>query len=64
LICRANKTKTARAVNELLRLTKNLDYAITFLSLRVVDGSVAAAAIVSEILGGRATLSALPDVSD
>jgi hypothetical protein len=53
-----------RAVNELLRLTENLDYSITFLSLRVVNGSVAAAVIVSEILGGRATLSALPDVSD
>ena len=53
-----------RAYNRLLRLTKNLDYAITFLSLGIVDGSVAAAVIVSEILGGTATLSALPDVSD
>ena len=53
-----------RAVNEFLRLTKNLGDTITFLSLRVVNGSVAAAVIVSEILGGRATLSALPDVSD
>ena len=43
-----------RAYNRLLRLTKNLDYAITFLSLGIVDGSVAAAVIVSEILGGRA----------